>query len=387
MNKIKVLQIISSSNIGGAEKMFYELLKYLDKDKFEIYVACPPDGLMAEDFKKFSEEVNVVDFNGLAASVKTIFLLKKYMKQKQIDVVHTHLFSADFAGIIAAKLASVPYKISTIYGYNFRATGQFNLRNIKNYICSFIYKAIYVYCDRITAVSAAVKEDLSSRGWVRVKEQKIEIIYSAVDFEETVKCSENVGKEYDGIFSDNGQKYIGMMANFDRVKGHRVLLKAIPGILKKMPNVKFLLTGNGEDREYIKKRAEKLKIQDNVIFLGVLENAARIISKCDLIVLPSLSEGLPMIIIEAMLFGKPVIASNVGGIPELIKNNENGILVSPNSDKELSEAVVAVLKDDNRSYLLGQRGKNMIYGEFGDKFRAQKMTKEIERLLCLKTKI
>lgn len=380
MNKIKILQIISSSNIGGAEKMFYALLKYLNKDKFEVYVACPPDGLMVKDFKKFAKEVKVIDFNGLVSSIRAIFLLKKYMEQKQVSIVHTHLFSADFTGIIAARLASIPYKIATIYGCNFNVTGQFNLRNIKNYICSFLYKAVYAYCDRITAVSRAVKEDLANRGWIKVKKQKIEIIYAAVDFEEVVKYSEIAGREYDSIFVDNGQKYIGMMANFDRVKGHRILLRAMPKILKKMPNVKFLLTGSGEDREYIKKRVKKLKIQDKVIFLGVLENTARVISKCDLIVLPSLSEGLPIIIIEAMLLGKPVIASNVGGMPELIKDNESGVLVLPNSDKELSEAIVAVLKDDNKIYSLGQKGKSMIYGEFGDKFRAQEMTKKTERL-------
>lgn len=378
MSKIKILYIIGSSNIGGAEKMLCSLLKYLDKDRFEAYVACPPEGLMVKDFKRFAKEVNVVDMSGIISGIKAVFSLKRYMKARQIDIVHTHLFSADLIGIIAARLASIPCVIATIHGYNFRVTGVFSLRNIKNYACSLLYKALYVYCSRLTAVSHAVREDLVNRGWARVSPKKIELVFAAVDFEETVGNKEIVAEKHDHIFADNAQKYIGVIANFDRVKGHRVLLKAMPAVLKKMPNIRFLLTGTGEDEEYIKKGVKKAGIQDNVIFLGVVENTARIVYKCDIIVLPSLSEGLPLVVIEAMLFGKPVIASNVGGVPELIKNNENGILVQSSDHNQLSEAVLEMLKDGSKAYLLGQNGKNMIYSEFGSKFRAQEMTRGME---------
>lgn len=375
MGKFKVLQIIGSSGIGGAERAFYSLLKYLDKDKFKIYVACPADGPMFNNFRKYADEIKTFNFKNWALNPSTIFSLKNYMEQKRIDIVHTHLYSADFMGIIAAKLARVPVNLVTVHGHNFSSTGQFDLRSVKNLFCSFIYRAIYMFCDKVITVCQALKYDLIKRLGLKVKEEKIKVIYNGVDLEEVSEYSQVANQELKNI-SDNNLKFVGVIANFDKVKGHRILLKAIPQVLREVAEAKFLFVGDGEEKERLKQLAERFRIEDSIIFTGHSNNITEIISICKLIVLPSLMEGFPLIILEAMSLGKAVVATKVGGIPELVEEKENGMLVSPNDYEGLAKAIITLLKDEILASEMGRKGKEIVCS----KFQAQKMAAETGKL-------
>ena len=181
MRRIKILQVVGSSNIGGAEKAFCSLIRYLDKERFEIYIVCPSNGPMLKEYTKYAKEVKVFNFNNWLTRLYGVFYLKRYIKLKKIDVVHTHLFSADFMGLIAARFAGVCSKIATIQGYNFSFTGRFDLRTIKNFFCSLAYRMVYRFSDKIIAVSEALKEDLEQRSGIKVCGENIEVIYNAID--------------------------------------------------------------------------------------------------------------------------------------------------------------------------------------------------------------
>lgn len=376
MDKIRILQVIGSSGIGGAEKVFYSLLKYLDKDKFEIYIACPANGLMFSDFRKYTKEIKAFNFKNWFFNLNTIFLLKAYMEQKRIDVVHTHLYSADFMGIIAATLARIPYKIVTIHGHNFSKTGQFDLRSLKNFFCSFVYRVIYIFSDVIITISQALKQDLIKRPGIKPKEDKVKVIYDGIDLEETSKYSQIVNRKIENIAVNNDCALVGIIANFDRVKGHRILLKAIPKIVKELENVKFLFAGEGEERNHSEQMAKKLNVEDNVIFMGICQNILGVVKLCDLIVLPSLTEGLSLAILEAMALAKPVVATSVGGIPEVVENGKTGLLVPSQNPKKLAEAILYLLKNKELALEMGRKGRMRVQ-EF---FSLKNMVEETERV-------
>lgn len=357
MKKIRVLQIISSSNIGGGEKIVYSLLKYLDKDKFEFYVACPPDGPMFSHFKKYAKEVKACNFRHWFFNPHTIFSLKRYMEQRQIDIVHTHLYAADFIGIIAAVFAGIRRRVVSVGGYNFSRTGRFDLRSIKNFFCSLIYRSIYIFSDVIIAVSQAVKQDLIKRPGIKPKEEKIKVIHAAVDLLDVDKRSQDTGSRVMDIDTGGKDIFIGVVANFDKVKGHHILLRAIPKVVKELENVEFIFIGSGEERYCLEQTAKRLNIKNNIIFTGVCQNPAAIVRLCDLVVLPSLVEGLSLALLEAMVLAKPVVASNIGGIPEVVENGVTGLLVPPGDSAKLAEAILYLLKDKALASKMGQRGR------------------------------
>jgi glycosyltransferase involved in cell wall biosynthesis len=375
MRKVRILHIIGSSALGGAEKALVSLIKYLDKDIFDVYVACPAGGRMFSDFKRYSQDVKIFDFKRWFNPFM-IISLKQYMLEQRFDIVHTHLYNADFAGIIAAGLAGVSCKISTIYGHNFSNTGEADLRSARNLILSFVYRAPYIFCSKIIAISQSVKEGLIKRHGIKVDKKKIEVIYAGVELEKLLNLENNS----DNKINNQGFRFVGVIANFDKVKGHRVLLKAIPEILKEVKSVRFLLAGDGKEKKYLEILTDKLKIRENVAFLGICHDVPALINSCELIVVPSIMEGLSFVVLEAIATGKPLVASRAGGIPELVKEGENAILVPPGNHMELSKAIVKILKDKELGFIMRQKDKEILKSGFYDKFSAQYMTRETGKL-------
>ena len=376
MDKTKVLQIISSSNAGGAEKLFYSVLKYLDNEKFDVYVVCPPDSSMLGHFEKYAKEIKTLNFNSCLSKLRAIFSLRAYIKQKKIDIVHTHLIDADLVGAVATRFAERPYLLSTIHGYNFSTTGEFDLRSIKNSLLSVIYRLIYIVFDEVIAVCKVIKEDLARRPGIKVAAKKIRIINSAVDFKGMSDHIQRKNSDFKHALDDNYVRYVGVIANLDKIKCHRVLLRSIPQILRKETRIKFLFAGEGKERKRLAQMARKLNIEDNVVFLGFLEHIAEIISMCELIVLPSLLESRPLVLMEAMALGKPVVATRVGGIPEIVENGKTGLLVSPKSSTKLANAILLLLQNKELIVKMGQNGQIKADGLFS----LEDMIGEIEKV-------
>jgi|GEM_PF-2754425 len=379
MGKLNVLQIIGSSGVGGGERVFCSLLKYLDRDKFNIFVVCPPGGPMIEDFKKYASEVRVFDLKNWFNPM-TIVSLRKYMTARKIDIVHTHLYNTDFPAGIAARLARVPGRFCTVHGHIFRGTGRPGLKGVRNSLFSLVYRAVYCLFDRVIVVCHALKQDLAKRPGIKVREDKIRVIYNGIDFEEITGRAGVTDNAIKDILDNKDLRYVGVIGNFDRIKGHHILIKAIPEVIKRVGDVKFLFAGEGEEKKRLMRLAKKYKVGNNIVFLGTVRDIGKLISACELIAMPSLSEGMPLTAMESMFLGKPVVATRVGGAPELIRDNENGILVPPDNCGELSKAIIKMLSDKTLAHRMGQKGREMINSRYGVKFQAREMTRETERL-------
>ena len=170
-------------------------------------------------------------------------------------------------------------------------------------------------------------------------------------------------------------KVIGSIGRLTSEKGHRYLLEAFPAVLRKFPDSKLLLVGDGNLREKLLMRAKKLGITESVIFLGYKKDIKPLLSIMDIFVFPSLTEGFGMALLEAMAMGVPIIASKVGGIPEIIKEGETGVLVKPKSSSEIAEAIIKLLSEKEISHRMKARSKEEVR-----RFSVEEMVRKYENL-------
>ena len=385
MGKIRVLHVIGSANRGGGETILCRLLENMDKEKFEFFIACPPKGNMIKAYENCAQEVKTISVDRLW-HLWAPFQLFSYIKEKEISIVHTHLYPSDTFGVIAAKISRVPVVIATIHGRNFGYFGQISLRNIKNFIFSLFYRIIYRFDDAVIAVCYAIKNDLVTRRGIKVRQEKIKVIYNGIDLNAAKDEVRGTGGEpFAGL---DGRTLVGMIANFDLSKGHRILIKALPKVVREFPQIKVLLVGDGEERKFIEQAATDLGLSDYLIFTGTRDDTAKIISLCKFIILPTLVEGFSLVVMEAMASGKPVIATAVDGIPEIIKDNRSGILIRPNSPEDLSDAMVKFLRNETHAGEIGATAKAMLVQDtrFHLNYMAQQTGQLYLQLLERKTK-
>ncbi|TAK07836.1 MAG: glycosyltransferase family 1 protein, partial [Candidatus Manganitrophaceae bacterium] len=223
----------------------------------------------------------------------------------------------------------------------------------------------------------ATKELLIQSG---VKESKIRVLYNAIEPAEEVPSADlhQVKEEY-GIRAD--QKVIGVVGRLNPEKGQLIFLKAFQEIRKRFPNVIALMIGEGQDRATLEAYCDDNDMKGSVRFTGYQEKMSRFYQIFDLLVLPSLSEGLPNTVLEAMSFGVPVVATSVGGVPEVIYNG-NGILVPPGDPKKLEEGILPLLHDERLRRALGEKGKSSLYPRFSPSCRAQQLIELYKNMLA-----
>jgi glycosyltransferase involved in cell wall biosynthesis len=286
----------------------------------------------------------------------------RFLRTNRVDVVHAHEFTANTYGALVARLAGVPV-IATVHGKSY-------------YLDQLKRRLAYRAASRM-ATMVAVSEDLKRFlvSNLNMPPARVRVVYNGVPDFDSLHSSEveRLRKEIDVPCN---HKIVGVFGSFYTVKGHTYLLQAIPDIVKRVGRVTFLFAGRGELEPEIKRQASELGIQEHVRFLGFRNDIPRLLSLLDLFVLPSLSEGLSIAILEAMAAGIPVVATEVGGNPELILNGETGYLVPPMNPSALSIQVAAVLEDDRLRVRLGQASQRRVK----DRFSLATMVKQYEQL-------
>lgn len=337
MAKIKILNVIDSLYAGGAESLLKNFLiearKYKD---FQIDVCT----LYTRNIFK-QELVN----NGIAVydldlpfkyDFRGVFKLVKLINSNNYDIVHVHLFPADIMVAVASLFTDKDTKFI------------FTEHNIYNRRRSIIFykpidKFVYSRYRKIICVSEKVEESLV--GYLKELESKTIVIRNGIPVPDR-KFDVEAKKEYD----------ILCVARLEEAKGIDILLKAV-AILKEKSNLSLnvAVVGDGSKRDELLSLNENLGLGDTVYFLGVRKDVSNLMNTSKIFVLPSRWEGLPMVILEAMAHGLPVISTPVGGIPEVVKNRENGILVPKEDPNSLSKAILEVLND---SELLRKLSKN-----------------------------
>lgn len=351
----KVLFIHSSSELYGSDRSLLNTVRYINKSEFSIHVILPCSGPLVEEMKKIADvkvsiyEIAVLrrkNFSplGMISYIKDFFksfcFVRQYIKNNEIDIVDTNT-AVVFPGAVAAKFS--------------RKKSVWHIReiiknNVENRVVSFVMQ---LFSDVVVANSKATGRAL------KVNQNKVKVVYNAVadaNSQEKLKKTDSV--------------VVGMAGRINRWKGQKLFVDAAELVLKKCPNVCFKIAGGvyqGEDfiREDLNSYIKKKKLENSVKLVGLVTDMPSFYKSLDLFVLPSLQpEPFGLVVIEAMSYGLPVIATNHGGPTEIIEDGKDGFLVRYDDASEMSERIIQLVQNDNRRSemgLCGQRKKEELF--------------------------
>lgn len=289
-----------------------------------------------------------------------IFKLFKLFRSKRPDVVQTFVLKPNLFGIIAAILAKVPVVIAT--DLTLKDQAHTRLRRLRDKFLYKIYIGLANRANHIICVSEAGRKELKGLG-VRVG---VSVIPPPINIDEINK-----------YFKENGDRsvrqqkdiIIGIVSRLSEEKRHVDLLEAFAILAKKYPDIKLLIVGDGPLRGKLEAMTRRLKIDNRVSFVGFQKDVHKYLGVMDIFVLPSRTEGVPIAIAEAMACGLPVIASRVGGIPEIVDDQVNGILFDSGNVGELSSALAQIIEDPEKRKSFGTNAREKVYRSFHpDKF-------------------
>jgi glycosyltransferase involved in cell wall biosynthesis len=375
MKKIIIAYFLISEVRAGVEEHVLDLMSRLDPQRFEISLICTPKLAVAleNDLKTLPVRVHEIKIQGWTDlnSINKLYLL---FRSEKFDIVHSHMFKSSFFCTPIARLARIPVIVETDHGREGWRKGF-----IKG--SYFIDRLIARLTTRIIAVSEACGEYLLNEK--KISPKKIVVIQNGRDlsiYNPETSIEVNLLKQELGI--ENGRIVFGVVGRLEEQKGHTYLLEAISEVLKESQKLKVLIVGDGSLREQLEAKADRLGIRDYLIFTGFRDDVPRLLQLMDVVVLPSLYEGLPLVAIEASAMGKPVIATAVDGTPEVILDGETGILVGPRDPSSLARAMLSLLLDSSRRTILGKKGRDFV----NQKFSIRRQIEETEKLYysCVK---
>jgi len=366
--KIKILYIITSSGIGGAEKILYYTATGLDYDKYDISVcSLKKMGEIARALEKQGIAVYCLhmgdreSFWGWLSSIIALIRLSPYIIRIRPTIIHSFLFRANILARIAGYLTGVPIIISSVRVMG----GEKKYFHYVEMITSFMV-------DHYITVSESVKRHIIDKS--RISNEKISVIYNGVNIKSQDNAYEQNAKIPFKI--ENEDRILMTVGRLHEQKGHCYLIQAVSEVRKEFPKVKLLITGEGEEENNLKKLVKSLDLTNEVIFAGLSSDIEGIFPMAELFILPSLWEGLPNALLEAMAAGKPVVATKVGGIPEIVVHGETGILIPPRNPHALAIAIVDLLQDRLKAKDMGEAGRIRA----GKRFSIYKMIEKTENL-------
>jgi len=376
--KIKILYLTTSSKIGGAEQVILALAKNIDHALFDIEVCIlSPKGALNEELDRLKVKNFALGIKNWFYVPGAVYKLYRLLKRKQYDIINTWLFHASVMGVFITLIKTSPIIESRqytdyMYKYNFK------LKQILDRIASH-------NVDHIIACSNAAKEVLTH--YEKVDTRKITIIYNGTNIDEFRLYNINQRRQTRENLKVEDKIVLSFTAHLRPAKGHQYLLEAISKIKNQYTNIVLLLIGEGVLRNELEALTRQLNIEDNVRFLGYRTDIPDILSATDIYVHSSVEEGFGISIIEAMAVGLPVIATNVGGIPEIITNGENGILVPPENPQALAEAISDLIEHPDKRKMFAEKGRQHITANFTNDIMAKKYMEVYRNIINQKNSV
>ena len=301
--------------------------------------------------------------------LKTLFYLWKLLIRERPSMVHTHTSKGGILGRFAAKLAGVPMVIHTPHGHVFY--GHFGPLVSKFFLLT--ERLMARITDQMVALTQTEKNDYVALSVF--SPEKVATIHSGVDVDRYMNVQVNIAEKKRGLGLNSKGLVVGTVGWLLPIKGPRHLLKAMSNVWESHPETTLIFVGKGDLEMGLKVEARRMGVSEKVIFLGWRDDIPEIMQTIDIFVLPSLNEGMGRVLVEAMAAGKPVVASRVGGILDLVKEGQNGCLFESGDEKELSLAIKKLLEDKKMRDEMGKRGREMAQG-----FSVEKMTEKIDVL-------
>ena len=378
MKKIKIAQVITRMDWGGSPDIVRLVCTSLDPERFElILITSPvkaPTMATKEFLEKFKDKVIYVEqlqreINPLT-DLLALVRLYRIFRQENFDIVHTHTAKTGILGRMAARLAGVPKVIHFSHGHNFY--GYFGPLGSKLVI--MLERFMDRFTDKFIALTELEKNDLFL--YKVTEPAKVMVINSGLELNKYRKTDIDKAKKRKELQLEENVPIVGMISRLEPVKGPQYLVEAAKAIIAKVPQVKFLILGEGSLRAKLTARCQELGMADKFIFTGWREDIPEILSLLDILVLPSLNEAVGRVLIEAGAAGIPVVATKVGGIPEIVKDGETGFLVPPQDADTLAKTIIVLLENEEKRKSLGEVAKKWI----DEKFSADNMVTSVTNL-------
>ncbi|GAB4319210.1 MAG: glycosyltransferase [Candidatus Sumerlaeia bacterium] len=347
-HKPRLMHIITAMTVGGAQTLLLDLLPELAAD-FDIQLVGLYPGRLSAEMRRRGIPVHELNHRRLF-SPSTLHALIRLMRDFRPLIVHTQLGRADVYGRTAARLAGVPAIFSTSQNID-----DWKKRPLFNALDNFTLR----WARRLIAVSDEVRRFLVSRG---VPENKITVVYNGVNIER--KLALPVGFDRDAWRAQFGltpaNRLLTIIARLDEQKGHRFLIPAFARFAAARPHWRLLVVGDeGRINDEIKRLADACAPPGTVIFAGHRGDIPAVLASTDVFILPSLWEGHPLTLMEAMLWERPIIATRVGGIPEVIEHMTTGFLIEPGREEEIHGALVWMDDHPEQAAGMGRSAKRI----------------------------
>ncbi len=342
---LNILLVADSLDAGGAERHVVGLAASLVRAGHGVTIACSTGGVLTDIARQHGAGVRPL----LSARAKRRLSLpfarniRLLIKRQQFDLVHAHMYASAAAASLATLGTSIPLVVTEHSEATWRGQG-----------ARVLSRFIYWRAQQVIAVSEGIRQRLQHVD--RVGRSRVTIIPNALPaLDEPSTVAEPALP-----LALKGRRLVGVAARLQPEKGVRYLLEAAVSVGSEVPSAAFVIIGDGPDRSQLQNLAARLGIADQCYFLGFRPDARKVIRKLDVLVVPSLSEGTPLVVLEAMAAGVPIVASAVGGIPEQVRHGQEALLVPPADAPALAGALSQLLLDPRRAHLLGERGRQRL---------------------------
>jgi len=362
----------------SVEKLLKNKLKLLRDEGHEVYAvasgnqyvnAITSEGIQYKHIP-MSYRINPI------MDILSFLLMTRYFRKERFALVHTHTAKAGIIGRISARLAGIPVVLHSYHGIPFYE-GQ-------NRLLKYIYSKIEQFVGRITDMTFSQNQgDIDELIFNHVlPEEKILYEGNGVDIEklDALRSDANVHKLKRHLSIDEGVPVIGCFARLEPVKGHAFLMNAFEKLLRVRPDVVCLIAGDGPLRRDLESLAQKLRIHQNLRFLGWIDDIQPLHALIDVLVLPSQKEGIPRTVMEAMTASKPVVATTVSGTREIVIHQHTGLLVPYGDEQAMCDAILELIEDKEKANRYGRNGRERIEQEFDERLVIKRILKAYTNL-------
>lgn len=366
--KATILQIIGGGETGGSKSQLLALIGRL-QENYRVKLVCLLEGPVAQEARKLGYDVQVFPMKAIF-DLRAIFWLKAFITREAIDLVHTHGVRANFCGRLAARWAGKAI-VTTVHS----STKHDYVDSVKRYFYTTFDNLTLAMAHRLIAVSGALAQELHQRG---AAQDKVIIIPNGIElalFDSIYRQAEQPLAGTDAI--------VGTVGRLVGVKDQKTFLAAAAIVLEACPKTKFYLVGDGPLREALELQAKELNLTEHVVFTGYRRDIPELMAKLDIFVLSSLMEGLPITLLEAMALGRPVVVTQVGGMPEVVKDGQTGYLVPTEAPLLMAEAILKILTNPGLGAAMGESGRREAEENYTFEHMADRYSQQYEELLRL----
>lgn len=350
----KILLVIETKGPGGAETVVLHLARNLDRSRFSTKVLLLKTGWLQKELEASGIETVIIP-SRRAWDLGFLIKFVRFVREFKPAIIHSHLPGANLYSCLVGYLTRTPV-ITTYHGELFLPGSPDNHAGIKHWL-------VRKLASRIVLVADYLRHDFVNIA--HFPASKLSVIYNGIPIGGS-DSSFDLDSKWASLGLKPDDLVVGIVANFRPPKGYKYFIDAARIVHRELPGVKFLVVGQGEGeiRQAVETAVEDYGLQNSVMLLGFRSDVPELLRVIDLFVLSSISEGLPLSAVEAMAASKPVVATNVGGLAELVANGKSGFLVPPADATALAEKILVILKDRSLRECMGKAGREIAVTTF-----------------------